>query len=264
MTTQTNRTYSEFFSSGLRAMAGTSYRRPLSGCSSPSIPPTPPNALKSSGRYNVLRNLARRTRTSSSPTSLMPSDDTTSSRHRRRSSIVDLPSRLFSRMAHSSDSWSLPGQTSPRARQSEDYRSRNSTSYEKQPIIDPFDASPHSTSFFIDCVDTPVFTPTPPSRKQRPQSFLLLGEPKPLSYLRFPLRRERRTSVQSLPLPSQSRRSSFQYRPPSRDKYDRSWALEEEEGTPSPTWIEDVEDIHDPAANIDWRQFHIDLLYEEQ
>ncbi|KAJ7692149.1 hypothetical protein B0H17DRAFT_1200726 [Mycena rosella] len=262
MATQTNRTYSEFFSSGLRAMAGTSYRRSFSGCSLPAVP-TAPNALKSSARYNVLRNLARRTRSSSSPTSsFMPSDDTTSSsttRHRRRSSIVDISSRLFARMTHSVDSWSL---TTDPSRQS-DNDSCNSPSYEKNhPIIDPFDASPNSSSFFIDCVETPVFVPTSPPRRQRPQSFLLLGEPtKPL--LRFPLRRERRNSVQSMPLPCQSRRSSLQYRPPSRDKYDRSWALEEEE-TPSPTWIEDVEEARDPAANIDWRQFHIDLLSEEQ
>jgi len=65
-----------------------------------------------------------------------------------------------------------------------------------------------------------------------------------------------------MPLPStQSRRSSFQYRPSSRDKYDdRSWALEEEE---EPSWMEDAEETHDPAANIDWRQFHIDLMREE-
>jgi len=62
-----------------------------------------------------------------------------------------------------------------------------------------------------------------------------------------------------MPLPSPSRRSSGG--PPVCDKYDdRSWALEEEEES---IWIDEiVED--DPAATIDWRQFHNDLLGEGQ
>lgn len=132
-------------------------------------------------------------------------------------------------------------------------------SYEKiRPDIDPFDSSPNSSSFFIDYVETPVSMATPQ------QSFLFLGEPtKSTSYIGFPLRRERPTSIQSMPLPSQSRRSSFQYRPMSRDKYDRSWALEEEE-TLSPSWSDDAEEMDDPAASIDWRQFHNDLLHDDQ
>jgi len=275
MATQTNRTYSEFFSSGLRAISGTSRSKPSSGYSSPIIPSnTPPaNALKSSGRYNVLRGLSRRTRTSSSPTSAFtPSELTTTStsRHSRRTSIVDLPSRLLGRMMNSTDTWTLPDKATDRVRRSDDaaYIPRNSSSYEKiRPVsvIDPFDGSPHSTSFFIDYVETtmPISIPTPPppqTQRPRPQSFLLLGEPK-TTYLSFPLRRPRPTSIQSMPLPSQSRRSSFQYRPTSRDKYDRSWALEEEE-TPSPAWSEDAED-DDPAATIDWRQFHNDLLHDD-
>ncbi|KAJ7503307.1 hypothetical protein B0H11DRAFT_2222595 [Mycena galericulata] len=262
MATQTNRTYSEFFSSGLRAMAGTSHRRSISGHSSP-IPSAPSPALKSSGRYNVLRTLARRTRTSSSPVPpFMPSEkSTTSQRHQRRSSIVDLPARLLGRMTRSPDTWSLLDQnTMNQTRQSVDaiYFPRNSSYQKNTPIIDPFDASPNSSSFFIDCIEPTISIATP--SPQRPQSFLLLREStKPLSYLRFPLRRERPRSVQSMPLPSQSRRSSFQYRPPSRDKYDSSWALEEEEER----WNEDAEETHDPAANIDWRQFHTDLLHEE-
>jgi hypothetical protein len=49
----------------------------------------------------------------------------------------------------------------------------------------------------------------------------------------------------------------------SRDKYDRSWALEEEE-TLSPSWSDDAEEMDDPAASIDWRQFHNDLLHDDQ
>ncbi|KAJ7183629.1 hypothetical protein C8R46DRAFT_517686 [Mycena filopes] len=281
MATQTNRTYSDFFASGLRAMSGTSYR-PFSGSASPSSS----KALNSSGRYNVLRSLARRSRTMSSPTTPSMSENTTtmtSTRHKRRSSIVNLPARLLERMMPSPDTCSQSGKSS---RRSDDVVNtpRNSTSYEKiRPVIDPFDASPDSSSFFIDFdfVETLPSSvsinppPTPPrahsKHRQRPQSFLLLGDPaKGSSYLRLPLRRERPSSVQSMPpLPSQSRRSSlsFQYRPPSRDKYDRSWALEEEEDSDlafSPGWSDDVAQVHDPAATIDWRQFHTDLLHEDQ
>ncbi|KAJ7690786.1 hypothetical protein B0H14DRAFT_3175740 [Mycena olivaceomarginata] len=261
MATQTNRTYSEFFSSGLRAISGGAYSRPSTGTSSPRISSPPVNALKSSGRYNVLRGISRRARTSSSPTSPMtpPIDTTTTStRKQRRTSIVDLPSRLLGRMINSDR---LPGPCLTRP-----------TGYEKiRPITDPFDASPYTGSFFIDYVETPVSIPTPPrsrsrSQTQRPQSFLLLGEPTQTKtpYLGFSLRRPRPTSIQSMPLPlSQSRRSSFQYHPMSRDKYDdRSWALEEEE-TPSLVWSEDAEAPHDPAASIDWHQFHNDLLHED-
>jgi len=195
---------------------------------------------------------------------------TSPQKQQRRSSIVALPSRLLGRMMNSPDTWSLPDNA---VRRSEDalYTPRSSSSYEKiRPDIDPFDASPNSKSFFIDFdyVETPP-TPVsraPPPRAQRAQSFLLLGEPtKTASFINLPARRRARpTSIQSMPLPrpSQSRRSSLQYAPMSRDKYDRSWALEEEE-TFSPAWS-DAEELHDPAATIDWRQFHNDLLHEDQ
>ncbi|KAJ7629690.1 hypothetical protein DFH06DRAFT_1140904 [Mycena polygramma] len=270
MATQTNRTYSDFFSSGLRAMSGMSYGRPASGYSSPVIPSTPARALKSSGRYNVLRTFARRPRTSSSPvyvSNFSPSENTTttSTRKQRRSSIMNLSSRLLGRMLHAADTSSLADKVNDDLARRSDalYTPRSSSSYEKiRPSVDdPFGASPYSSSFFIDYIETPPVSITPP-RTQRPQSFLLLGEhTKKLESLRFPLRRQRPTSIQSMPLPSHSRRSSFQYRPASRDKFDRSWALEEEE----PTWSDwDVEEPRDPAADIDWRQFHNDLLHEDQ
>ncbi|KAJ7239390.1 hypothetical protein B0H12DRAFT_80903 [Mycena haematopus] len=261
MAPQTNRTYSEFFSSGLRAISGTS---PSSGYSSPVVPPPSLNALKSSGRYNVLRGLSRRTRAFSSPTSpFTPLDTTISARKQRRTSIVDLPSRLLGRMMNSTDTWSLPDKDHDRVRRSEDsaHGPGNSSSYEKiRPVIDPFDASPYSTSVFMDYIETPISIPRP-SQTQRPQSFLLLGEPTKTSF-GFNLYRPRPTSIQSMPLPSQSRRSSLQYHPMTRDKHDLSWALEEEE-TLSPAWSEDAEELHDPAASIDWRQFHNDLLHED-
>ncbi|KAJ6615891.1 hypothetical protein B0H10DRAFT_42335 [Mycena sp. CBHHK59/15] len=205
-TTQDNRSYSEFFSSGLRAIAATTYRRPSSVYSTHGIPgpssSTVPNALKTSRRYSVLRNLARRTRTSSLSVSLIVPDTTTTTRKDRRSSIVGFPSRLLGRIANSADSRSLSIDRAPRQSTEEIiHRPRNYKSHEKcGPTIDPFDSSPFSSSFFTDCMDTPSLIPP-----RIPQSFLLLGESSTRhSYLHFPRRRERPMSVQSMPLPSQS------------------------------------------------------------
>ncbi|KAJ7651152.1 hypothetical protein FB45DRAFT_889796 [Roridomyces roridus] len=214
--TPSNRTYSDFFSSGLRAMAGSS--------------------------------LTRRPRTASSPTPTMTLPENTR-KQRRRSSIIDFPCRLLERIQSLSERrhYDVP------------------ISYEKHPILDPFDVSPNSTSLFVESIGAP-------SPNQRPQSFLLLGDSaESIFRLRFPIQRTRRrpTSVQSMPLPS----ASVQYNPRvTWDKYehehewdwdrDRSWALHEEEEfeeEDTSIWIEE----EDPAATIDWRQFHNDLLNED-
>ncbi|KAJ7651276.1 hypothetical protein FB45DRAFT_890152 [Roridomyces roridus] len=250
MMTPSNRTYSDFFPSGLRAMAGASYRSPP-----PSFPSSSPseNLFKLSMRNKALRSLTRRQRTASSPTPTMTLPENTTSwtrTQRRRSSIIDLPYRLLGRIQS----------------RSERRHCDVPISYEKHTILDPFDASQNSTSFFIESMDHS-------SPNQRPQSFLLLGEStESIFRLRLPIQRSRSrrpTSVQSMPLPS----ASLQNNPRVIwDKYehehewdwdrDRSWALQEEEEEEEDTsiWIEEEED---PAATIDWRQFHNDLLNEE-
>jgi hypothetical protein len=67
-------------------------------------------------------------------------------------------------------------------------------------------------------------------------------------------------SMQTMSTPARSRRSSEPYRPLSWAKSDRSVASEEIE--PDLPLIEDAAWV-DPAKNIDWRQFHIELLREE-
>ncbi|KAJ7266588.1 hypothetical protein C8J57DRAFT_1328259 [Mycena rebaudengoi] len=242
-------TYSEFFSSGLRAMAGTSYRRPSSVCSTSNSSTSSP---RNPSRYSMLRNLARRSRTPSLSSNLSH-DDTTSTRRERRSSILGLPSRLLDRFANIPD---VSEKTDDHPQRSSDRLVRRNTfGYEnKRPVIDPFDASPTSTSFFVDR-DAPI---------ARRDSFMLVAEPAAQrhSYFHFPRRRKSPASIHSLPLMPQSRRSSFQYRPPSWDKYDPSWALQEEEDS-TLSWSPYPEEVPDPAAHIDWRQFHIDLLHEE-
>ncbi|KAJ7641200.1 hypothetical protein FB45DRAFT_899628 [Roridomyces roridus] len=242
--TPSNRTYSDFFSSGLRAMAGSSHCSPL-----PSVPSSTPSDdfLKLSMRDKALRSLTRRQRTASSPTPTMTLPENTR-KQRRRSSIIEFPYRLLERIQSRSERrhYDVP------------------ISYEKHTVLDPFDASPNSTSFFVE----PIDHPTP---NQRPQSFLLLGDStESIFRLYFPTKRShgRPTSVQSMPLPS----ALVQYNPRVIwDKYEhehkwdwdreRSWALyeEEEEEEDRTIWIEE----EDPAATIDWRQFHDDLLDED-
>ncbi|GLB44768.1 hypothetical protein LshimejAT787_1801050 [Lyophyllum shimeji] len=129
--------------------------------------------------------------------------------------------------------------------------------------IDPFASSPDSKSFFIDFTESPP----PPARSPERKSFLSLTEPSPdRSFLHLPMRRrrERPTSVQTMPLPSRSDRSSYVHRAPSSHRSSYSWTLEEEESrpaTPEPR-VEEVEERSDPAQNIDWRQFHVELLDE--
>ena len=82
-------------------------------------------------------------------------------------------------------------------------------------------------------------------------------------------RRERPTSVHTMPLPSRSRRSSFHYRPPATttitsplaEKSDFFLILEEEPSLANEPILEDQE--WDAPATIDWRQFHIDILTTE-
>ncbi|KAJ2926841.1 hypothetical protein H1R20_g10245, partial [Candolleomyces eurysporus] len=130
--------------------------------------------------------------------------------------------------------------------------------------IDPFGSSPESKSFFIDLSDSS----TTDSDAKR-DSFLSMtttasNSSPSISLLHFP-RKERPISIQTMPLPTRSRCSSFQCR--GQGKRD-SWVLAEEEadifvpnGEPL---AEEFEEGDDAAAQIDWRQFHIDLLTVEE
>ena len=125
--------------------------------------------------------------------------------------------------------------------------------------IDPFAASPDTRSMFID-----LSTDSSPAGTPKHESFLsLTASSSPRSSLFFG-RRERPTSIHTMPLPSRSRRSSLQL--PHRgvplaaasEKYDFSWIVEEE-----PSAIETLRedpDEWDAPAKIDWHQFHIDIL----
>jgi len=101
-----------------------------------------------------------------------------------------------------------------------------------------------------------------PSSSYRQESFLSFSSDHSLLPLPRLLRRERPSSVQTVPsTATRPRCSSVPYRPLSWVKSDHSGVSEEEEPDDH-TLIEDSAWV-DPALNIDWRQFHIELLREE-
>ncbi|KAJ2918477.1 hypothetical protein MD484_g1975, partial [Candolleomyces efflorescens] len=130
--------------------------------------------------------------------------------------------------------------------------------------IDPFASSPESKSFFIDLSDSSTTT----SDAKR-DSFLSMtttasNSSPAISLFQFP-RKERPISIQTMPLPPRSRCSSFQCR--GQGKRD-SWVLAEEDADiffpNGDALAEEFEEGDDAAAQIDWRQFHIDLLTVEE
>ncbi|KAH9481911.1 hypothetical protein JR316_0006441 [Psilocybe cubensis] len=124
--------------------------------------------------------------------------------------------------------------------------------------IDPFTSSPDARSMFID-----LSSDSSPSGTPKRESFLsLTGSSSNRSSLIFS-RRERPTSIHTMPLPSRSRRSSLQYRAPSQEKSDFFLILEEEPGLAAEPILEDERDDWDAPAKIDWRQFHIDILTDD-
>ncbi|KAF8885881.1 hypothetical protein CPB84DRAFT_1816779 [Gymnopilus junonius] len=102
--------------------------------------------------------------------------------------------------------------------------------------IDPFSSSPDASSMFIDLSSTEN-SPSPS------------GTPRRESFLPSQALQERPTSIQTMPLPSRSRRSSLQY----------PLARNSKPSMASEPILED-HDEWDAPSKIDWRQFHIDIL----
>ncbi|TFK21479.1 hypothetical protein FA15DRAFT_672539 [Coprinopsis marcescibilis] len=126
--------------------------------------------------------------------------------------------------------------------------------------LDPFDSSSDSKSFFVDLSDSSPNS-TPAAKRDSFLSMSTTNSTPPRSLL-FP-RRERPISIQTMPLPSRSRTSSFQlYRHPAQEKSD-FWILEEEPDVLLQPLVDSDYEARDDAAGIDWRQFHNDLLNVE-
>jgi len=129
--------------------------------------------------------------------------------------------------------------------------------------IDPFDYSPEARSTFID-----LSSDGSPAETPKGESFLSFTGPSSNRSSQIFTRRERPTSIHTMPLPSRSRRSSIQYCPPvatinatQEKSFDFFLISEEEPSLAAEPIFEDLE--WDAPAKMDWRQFHIDLLTDD-
>ncbi|KAF5327616.1 hypothetical protein D9619_005030 [Psilocybe cf. subviscida] len=129
--------------------------------------------------------------------------------------------------------------------------------------IDPFTSSPDARSMFIELSSDSSGSPT--GTPKREQSFLsLTGSSKSNRSSFIFARRERPTSIHTMPLPARSRPSSFQYRPPAVTEKSDFFLIEEEEpATILASAILERTEEWDAPSKIDWRQFHIDILSDE-
>ncbi|KAF8149050.1 hypothetical protein B0H34DRAFT_193957 [Crassisporium funariophilum] len=275
-TSNTVRGYSDFFASGFRAVTNRTRRQSRNSLSG-SDPIPHVSSSFSTTRPTVAGMPQRRPR----PVSMIV-QNTTPSKPRekvngRRSSFISFSSRLFDRMTSSTYENSTSSSSTRSSRSSRMFDSADENipevwitaggpytpsapngSPEHSTLhrsIDPFASSPDARSLFID-----LSSDSSPSGTPKRESFLSLTGSSNRSSL-IVSRRERPTSIQTMPLPSQSRRSSFQYRPPSQEKPDFFWIVEEEPNLTSEPLPEHEE--WDAPAKIDWRQFHVDILIDD-
>jgi len=282
--TSISRGYSDFFTSGYKAVTS---RLSLHHSRSSSVPVTFPqiDITTSTRRSSSHRSpTTKKSNLKARPASMFVSSqlpelpESRENTRRRRSSIVTLSSRLYNRVLASSTTTREPSSRliiknwSKRNSSSEDALSelpdvwlapsdsctptcQNGSSLFTS--IDPFSSSPDSISFFIELTGTP----STPNHKR--ESFLSFTSSSPeTSFLHLPLppRHERPLPIQTTPLPSHSRGSSFLFLP-IQDKSDTYQLLPEEDlSSAAESITEDYEEWNDPAK-IDWHQFH--LLLED-
>ncbi|KAJ4466272.1 hypothetical protein J3R30DRAFT_2283329 [Lentinula aciculospora] len=284
--------YSDFFSSGFRAIPSkitASRPRHSSIHSLPSIPSDLIRSMSSSRRRSVdggnksrppplqsLKGKANSQLTISTPLA--------NEKRKKRSSFIEFSTRLFDkktsgvseeqsfvefddtqrrlrpRSHHSLSDWSKLGMSVPVVNT---HVSSIPTFYPDSNEIDPFNSSPEAKSFFIDLSDSSSLTSPSSPRRPRYQSFMSFSGSS-LSSLTSFTRRERPTSIHSLsavdPISWTSTRTkhplsrSPSNHPSNFDKADFSFQ-EESSVSESPYEIDDRN-----LANIDWREFHIQLL----
>src|SRR6201999_2439088 len=116
-------------------------------------------------------------------------------------------------------------------------------------------------------IDLPDFPPPPPVIKR--ESFLsFTGSSPDRSVLNFPSgsRKERPSSIQTMPLPARSRPSSYLgHRATKSDRTRSSVIWDNTTTTPEPVAVAEDHgsDWPDATHQLDWRQFHIELLHDE-
>ncbi|KAF4613454.1 hypothetical protein D9613_008135 [Agrocybe pediades] len=269
------RGYSDFFASGFRAVTNRS--TPVRASFDMNTKPSPSST--SSRRQSLSDITQRRARPSSMIISRNDSkspatyESKSATKKGRRSSFISFSSRLFDRITSvRGDENMFSSKRSSRSSRNGDESfwvstAPNGSSALHHPI-DPFASSPDTRSMFIDLSSSS--SGSSPSDTPKHESFLSLTGSSVSPSNRSSLilsRRERPTSIQTMPLPSRSRRSSWQYRAPSQDKEKSDFflILEEEPGLEGleSSGYEDNEDQWDAPAKIDWHQFHIDILTDD-
>ncbi|KAG7444694.1 uncharacterized protein BT62DRAFT_1007723 [Guyanagaster necrorhizus] len=270
--------YSDFFASGLLAKARRAYERQRQPASAifPEFSITPSPQPKDLRRHSSVYK-----RMSVSGSLDTDSDFSVQEKRRRRSSVAEFSSRLFDRITTNPSTGerrsadlaakiprrkSLRKQsvvpddsdvvwiTAPEPRPVEPTRTHSSSCNSDEisfHSLDPFTAAPNARSIYIE------ISPPPPKL----ESFLSFSGSSmsgSVHSLAFP-RRERPTSIQTMPPPStQSPRSSF-YSNRRSTIVEFPRVLEEEE-----SWIGDDDEPldEDDPARIDWRQFHVEVLQD--
>ncbi|KAL0570191.1 hypothetical protein V5O48_011781 [Marasmius crinis-equi] len=253
--------YSAFFSSGYRAIR-TRCQPEESVATASSILPFPQHSDRKPSQPSPLSRTLR-------PPSEPPKKN-------RRNSVVELFDKVTSSRSNATKrkkdgrrhsfidsdllSKALVGHRRQRTTSS---RSRSDPPPQHHPI-DPFSSSPESSSFFIDLdlTDSPTyFMKSPQTSRSKRFSFLSLSSSSNDS-TRFNLpRRDRPTSVHTLPAPysNDHLRSSVHSVSSYAEKLEQfahELSEELEEISLSEEWSDD-----DPG-NMDWRQFHVELLGE--
>ncbi|KAJ3748136.1 hypothetical protein DFH05DRAFT_888428 [Lentinula detonsa] len=280
--------YSDFFSSGFRAISlndSPSRPRKSSLYSLSSIPSDLIHSIPSTSRRRSIVDDNRRRKPMSWSLKRREESHTnlsTSEKRKKRSSFIEFSAGLFEKMN--------PGVLQPRSFVEFDnnqkrlrLHSRNGSSgreklgmsgligthvssiqtcYPDANERDPFNPSPHSESFFIDLSDSSSFSSSP--KRSRHQSFISFSGASVSTLNRF-TRRERPASIHSLPTsdllssrPIQtkhpfSRSPSYQH-PANLDKAD-SILQEKASSDPESPYEHGNRDL----ADIDWREFHIQL-----
>ncbi|KAK0193329.1 hypothetical protein F5146DRAFT_1134007 [Armillaria mellea] len=272
--------YSDFFASGLLAKARRAYERRCR----PASAILPESSIHLPLQQKHLRRHSSVCKRMSVPGTVDDDSDNqflVEEKRRRRSSVAEFSSRLFDRITtnpSTGERRSIDLSTKIHRRRSlrkqaavpDDSDVVWITAPESRPVepttysfnsdeisfhsLDPFTAAPNARSIYIE-INPPISTP-------KRESFLSFsgssrsGSTRSLAYPR----RERPTSIQTMPLPStQSPRSSF-YCNRRSTIVEFPWVLEEEE-----SWIGDDDELLDEndPARIDWRQFHVEVLQDE-
>ncbi|KAF8800492.1 hypothetical protein BYT27DRAFT_7200092 [Phlegmacium glaucopus] len=263
--------YSEFFKSGFRVFSSgqASSSSHLSGS---------PDAILNTSSSTPKSTSSGATKRQPRPVSMIVQNTPREKARRRRSSFLSLSSQLFNHKStptsfdESSTILSTSSSTSSPVFDSGDSlpevwitaggpftQSARNESSDEVPFIDTVYSSPNAKSTFIDFSQDDFASDSPKS-----DSFLSFTSSSSRSSIIITLC-DRPSSIQTMSsLPS--RRSSLQYyhHPLDQEKSDCFWVVEEESDLLLSSQVMEVDhEDWDAPAKIDWRQFHVDILSDD-